>query len=291
VPRITNVGVANLIDLFDAGSPCGSVHIRNKTMVGERLAAAALAIGYNQTVSWNGPVPVSFTSNGSAVTISYVTSNGSPAQSLSFASLWWNNQTTDPSSQNFEVLVGNGSWVDAAATVGGSGGSVVVRLSDPADAPIQAVRYAWAENPSGQQLFEGGTAGLPAMSFIATCTDGACALMAPGAVPDYPPSKPPRPSPGPPAPPAPPSTACAIKNNTVIQGSKEIAQATVPFLDSDACCGVCRGFKGCAAAQLMGSGSRNPPFTHSLCYLYGSVGTETGYHCPYPCARIAVVPT
>jgi hypothetical protein len=61
LPILPNVGIANLVDLYDAGSPCGSVHIRNKTMVGERLAAAALALGYNKTTTlWNGPVPKTF---------------------------------------------------------------------------------------------------------------------------------------------------------------------------------------------------------------------------------------
>ena len=49
--RNAGVGVANLIDLGDATSPCGAVHIRNKTMVGERLAAAALALAYVATLS------------------------------------------------------------------------------------------------------------------------------------------------------------------------------------------------------------------------------------------------
>ena len=34
IPTLRKVGLANLIDLYDAGSPCGAVHIRNKTVVG-----------------------------------------------------------------------------------------------------------------------------------------------------------------------------------------------------------------------------------------------------------------
>lgn len=44
VKSLKAVGIANLVDLYDAGSPCGQVHIRNKTVVGERLAEASLAL-------------------------------------------------------------------------------------------------------------------------------------------------------------------------------------------------------------------------------------------------------
>jgi len=46
---LPKVGVTVGIDLYDAGSPCGNVHIRNKTAVGERMALAAEALAYSST--------------------------------------------------------------------------------------------------------------------------------------------------------------------------------------------------------------------------------------------------
>eukprot|EP00755_Sulcionema_specki_P002628 Sspe_Gene.118943::Locus_113563_Transcript_1_1_Confidence_1.000_Length_1260::g.118943::m.118943/K05970/SIAE; sialate O-acetylesterase len=52
-----DVGLAVLVDLLDRTSPCGAVHIRNKTTVGARMARSALALGYGREVGWTGPVP------------------------------------------------------------------------------------------------------------------------------------------------------------------------------------------------------------------------------------------
>ena len=70
----------------------------------------------------------------------------------------------------------------------------------------------------------------------------------------------------------------------------QIASGLVPFLDQESCCGMCRAFKGCAAAELMGSGHEEPPFPTSSCNLYGSAGTRAPFSCDFPCARVAVLP-
>ena len=56
-------------------------------------------------------------------------------------------------------------------------------------------------------------------------------------------------------------------------------------------CGMCRAFKGCAAAELMGAGHVNPPFPTSPCKLYGKKGREKHFACDWPCGRMAIVPT
>jgi len=57
-----NVFDAIAHDLTDYTSPYGSVHIRDKTTVGERLAAAGLATVYNQAGTyWQGPTATSAT--------------------------------------------------------------------------------------------------------------------------------------------------------------------------------------------------------------------------------------
>ena len=57
----SNVGVVNLLDLMDRSSPCGSVHIRNKTAVGVRMAKAALALlSYAQVIFFYFPKNIFF---------------------------------------------------------------------------------------------------------------------------------------------------------------------------------------------------------------------------------------
>lgn len=55
-----NVFDAIAVDLTDYTSPYGSVHIRDKTSVGERLAAAGMATVYKQASTyWQGPTATS----------------------------------------------------------------------------------------------------------------------------------------------------------------------------------------------------------------------------------------
>ena len=52
-----NVFTAVAIDLTDRMSPFGSVHIRDKISVAQRLAAGGIAVAYNDSaVYWQGPV-------------------------------------------------------------------------------------------------------------------------------------------------------------------------------------------------------------------------------------------
>eukprot|EP01121_Diplochlamys_sp_Union-15-3_P022952 TRINITY_DN9933_c0_g1_i1.p1 TRINITY_DN9933_c0_g1~~TRINITY_DN9933_c0_g1_i1.p1 ORF type:complete len:283 (-),score=53.43 TRINITY_DN9933_c0_g1_i1:34-783(-) len=55
--RLPNVGVAIAIDGGDYDSPYGNVHPRNKQIIGERLAAVARKIVYNEPVPYMGPTP------------------------------------------------------------------------------------------------------------------------------------------------------------------------------------------------------------------------------------------
>lgn len=205
---------------------------------------------------------------------------------LSFATLWWNNQTTVPESQGYEVLV-NGSWVLANAAISDTS-AVTVMIPSTLVGTIQGIRYAWAEIPTSQQLFDGGTAGLPAMPFIALCDETSCTLVPPGSVSDYGPPGPPPPAP--PAPPAPPSEACTFTNSSTIGAVTPMAQLEVKFLDAAACCGACEAYPECASAEMFGSGTKHPPFKTSLCALYRGVGIQKSFHCDFPCARVAIVP-
>ena len=229
IKALKAVGLANLVDLYDAGSPCGQVHIRNKTVVGERLADASLALAYvcsyflgvskltrrllltimaftaryNISTGWNGPVPTimhfnTTASTGSstlAIEISFDNAQGERFESsdLAFVDLTWNEQTSEATSQNYEVLLSPANstgteaaqWVQAGATVRGAG--VVVHAPTSTEADLIGLRYAFADTPRGQQLFSQrqGVLHLPAMPFVANCSAQSlsCTLLQPGQVP------------------------------------------------------------------------------------------------------------
>jgi hypothetical protein len=305
--------------LASAALAIGSYNLSRAHYLRVPLSAVSGARSGATPTAWNGPVPMTITLptvagvtagevGKATLVVHYSAGGGVVATGLEFVSLEWNNQTTNVADYNFEVLVGpppsylsrqltawNGTWVVVPATVSGtSNGAVTLTLptATTEGAEVVGLRYAWAETPPGQQLYG---AGLPAMPFIATCSGGSCTLVPPGLVPNVlpPPPGPSPPSPPvPPAPPAPPSTACRFENNTKIEHATVMATYRVGFLDQDACCAACRGVAhgGCAAAQLMGSGSLTPPF-HSDCRLYSSVGKHSKFSCEWPCARVAIVPT
>jgi hypothetical protein len=63
------------------------------------------------------------------------------------------------------------------------------------------------------------------------------------------------------------------------------------LLRQDACCGMCRAYKGCVAAELMGAGHPTPPYPTSSCFLFGTAGKQKAKTCPWPCGRMTVIPT
>jgi hypothetical protein len=72
LPVHTVNSVQTLKDLTDFSSPYGSVHIRDKTTVSERLAAAGLAAVYNHSASyWQGPIAQHASASGSALTVTF----------------------------------------------------------------------------------------------------------------------------------------------------------------------------------------------------------------------------
>ena len=243
-----NVAMTVGIDLSDPGSPCGNVHIRNKTAVAERMALAARHFAYGHNIKFTGPVAQSLVVNSNGVEIAF--SGATPP--LEFRTIA---QTTNASQQGFELMYAttgadelqgtsvsttdNFTWVAAKASVVGEADKVLVELPAAAagKTPL-AIRYAWRSIPTTQLLYDttpvgGGYGGLPAPPFFASCSgDGTCTLVPPGMLPV---------SAGgstggggkhalPVAPWAPPSTACTFTNNTTV-GATPIASGLVTFLD------------------------------------------------------------
>ena len=183
-----NVAMTVGIDLSDPSSPCGNVHIRNKTVVAERMALAARHFAYGHDIKYTGPVAQSFAMSSEGIEITF--SGATPP--LDFRTIA---QTTNASQQGFELMYaaasadssgGGGSnnttageWVATEASVVEGGARVLVAL--PADGggklrpPPLALRYAWRSIPSTQLLYDatpvgGGYSGLPAPPFFASCT-------------------------------------------------------------------------------------------------------------------------
>lgn len=176
-------------DLYDKDSPCGAVHIRNKTAVGRRLALGTLA-AQGGGGFWSGPVPhgVSVTAQAPNAAIK-VEFNGCklPLRLESVSGMTVSGATH----ANFEVTWTQRpenvtekwtGWVPADA-VAIQGSTLSVTVASGGDS-VQGIRYLWGDVPStessiarlnGQQLYD--DAGLPAGVFVAACDGDKCALL------------------------------------------------------------------------------------------------------------------
>ena len=155
LPRSTNTGMAVIIDI---GSDL-TIHPHNKQDVGRRLALWARAKTYGETnLVYQSPLYQSHTIEGGKIRVRFNTGGSplmagikeglSPVQPVPGAKLEW-----------FEIGGSDGKWAWADAVIDGE--SVVV--SSPEVAAPVSVRYAWATNPQGCNLYN--AAGLPASPF------------------------------------------------------------------------------------------------------------------------------
>ncbi len=136
-------GVAVTIDLGEADD----IHPPNKQDVGARLALAARKIAYNQDIVYTGPTYKSMQVEGNRIRIAF-DHVGSGLVVRDGGSL-----------KRFAVAGADRQFVWARATI--EGNAVVVWI-DTIQEPV-AVRYAWADNPEGCNLYN--QEGLPAMPF------------------------------------------------------------------------------------------------------------------------------
>jgi sialate O-acetylesterase len=140
--KVAHAGLAVTIDVGDANN----IHYHNKKAVGHRLALIALAQTYGQKIEFSGPVIDSMAVEGSAIRLKFthlgggLVAKGGPLQQFAIAG----------ADQKFV-------WADAVI----DGDTVVVSSKDIV-APV-AVRYAWADNPAGCNLYN--KEGLPASPF------------------------------------------------------------------------------------------------------------------------------
>ena len=138
---LRNTAMAVTIDI---GNP-DNVHPTDKVDVGLRLARAARALSYGESVAYTGPVFRQATPEGNAIRV------------------WFDHQSKGLTAKGgeltgFEVAGADGKFVAATAKINGE---TIVVSSDAVAAPLQ-VRYGWANSPQCN-LFDGE--GLPASPF------------------------------------------------------------------------------------------------------------------------------
>lgn len=140
--KLPKTGQAVIIDIGEARD----IHPKNKQDVGKRLALHALAKDYGKDVEFSGPRYRSATREGKHIRISFdhvsggLVAKGGPLQ-------------------RFQIAGENQKFVWANAKIDDN--EIVVSHPDVPN-PV-AVRYAWANNPEGCNLYN--QAGLPASPF------------------------------------------------------------------------------------------------------------------------------
>ncbi len=140
--RVPGTGMAVTIDIGEAKD----IHPRNKQDVGRRLARVALAQLYGWPDVPTGPLYRSHQIDGSAIRVTFDCVGGGL-------------DATGGLLQGFAIAGDDGAFVHAEAEI--SGDEVIVRSRD-VPRPV-AVRYAWANNPAGCNLYN--REGLPASPF------------------------------------------------------------------------------------------------------------------------------
>lgn len=138
---VPNAGLAVAIDIGDAGN----IHPKNKKELGRRLALVARAKVYGEQVEYSGPVYQSMKMEGAAIRLSFTHASGLTAKGDGL--------------KQFAIAGADRKFVWADARI--EGDAVVV--SNPRVPKPIAVRYAWANNPEGCNLYN--QAGLPASPF------------------------------------------------------------------------------------------------------------------------------
>ncbi|HLF93996.1 MAG TPA: sialate O-acetylesterase [Planctomycetota bacterium] len=138
-----NTGQAVIIDIGDAAD----IHPRNKQDVGKRLAIWALGTTYGEKAEYSGPLYASMAVEEGRVRVTFKHAGGGLVAKGGEAL------------KTFAIAGADRKWVWAEAKIDGD--SVVV-WSGKVAKPV-AVRYAWADNPDGCNLYN--KEGLPASPF------------------------------------------------------------------------------------------------------------------------------
>ncbi len=152
---VSQTGMAIAIDIGEAED----VHPRNKIEVGRRLARLALASDYGREIVSSGPLYSAAEFEGSKAVIRF----DHVAEGLMVGhkeDLWSPVEAVDSPLTYFQICGADRKWKWAQARIVDSDR---VEVWNDAIAEPVAVRYAWASNPEGCNLYN--SAGLPASPF------------------------------------------------------------------------------------------------------------------------------
>ena len=138
---VPNTGIAVAIDVGEE-----SIHPLNKQEVGLRLALVALAKTYQQTEPYSGPMYDAMTVEGGEIRLKFNQTEGGLV-------------AKNGPLKHFAIAGEDKTFVWADAVIEGD----CVVVSSPQVTKPVAVRYAWANNPEGCNLYN--QAGLPASPF------------------------------------------------------------------------------------------------------------------------------
>lgn len=150
--KLDKCGLAIAIDIGDAAD----IHPRNKQDVGKRLALNALAVEYGKDVEYSGPAYKSMKIDGDKAVLEFTHLGGglvAKATDVKDAPL------ASSELKRFEIAGEDKVFHWATAKIDGD--KIVVSCPD-VPKPV-AVRYAWANNPTGCNLYN--KADLPAVPF------------------------------------------------------------------------------------------------------------------------------
>jgi sialate O-acetylesterase len=150
--NVAKTGLGLAIDIGDAAD----IHPRNKQDVGHRLALAALAIEYGKEIEFSGPMYKSMKVDGDKAVLEFTHVGGGLVAKTTDVK---DAPLADSPLKRFEVAGEDKKFHWATARIDGD--KVIVTCPDVPH-PV-AVRYAWANNPTGCNLYN--KADLPAVPF------------------------------------------------------------------------------------------------------------------------------
>jgi len=143
---VANTGMAVTFDVGNASALPPTDHPTNKLEVGKRLSLAARGLVYGEKIEYSGPIYESMKVEGDKVRLTFQHA-GSGLEA----------KGGEPG--HFAIAGADKKFVWAKAKIEGD---EVVVWSEAVTAPV-AVRYAWANNPAGANLYN--KEGLPASPF------------------------------------------------------------------------------------------------------------------------------
>jgi len=146
VAKVTNTGMATAIDIGDFfNNPFGNIHPRNKQDVGYRLSLVARALTYKEKIIYLGPVATGASvKSTNPVTVQVMFDQKTLSAGLKFLS-----RSCDPGDFSqcswYEVLLSDGVWYNATASIVSSKDKIELSLSKSGTA--KGVRYGYSNWP------------------------------------------------------------------------------------------------------------------------------------------------